>query len=106
MFPAPHSHPSQLAACPLTNHLATPVKFSSPWPCTQPTFEVLAVAVNSGLAAYPTGYTRVWAGAGGAIWRPQPPPGYVAAGDLFSTETDREPELAAMVCLHGTPGCC
>ncbi|KAI7845244.1 hypothetical protein COHA_001286 [Chlorella ohadii] len=67
---------------------------------TQPTFEVLAVAVNSGLAAYPTGYTRVWAGAGGAIWRPQPPPGYVAAGDLFSTETDREPELAAMVCLH------
>ncbi|KAL4447306.1 hypothetical protein ABPG77_007339, partial [Micractinium sp. CCAP 211/92] len=66
---------------------------------TQPTFEVLAVAVNSGLAAYPTGYTRIWAGAGGAIWRPVPPPGYVAAGDLF-TDGEDEPELSAMVCVH------
>lgn len=72
-------------------------------PFPQPTFEVLAVAANSGLAAYPTGYTRVWSGAGGAIWRPLPPPGYIAAGDLFSTDPDREPELSAMVCLHG--GC-
>ncbi|KAL4443584.1 hypothetical protein ABPG75_011321 [Micractinium tetrahymenae] len=66
---------------------------------TQPTFEVLAVAVNSGLAAYPTAYTRVWAGAGGAIWRPVPPPGYVAAGDVFTAD-EIEPELSAMVCLH------
>lgn len=71
----------------------------------QPTFEVLAVAVNSGLAAYPTAYTRVWAGACGAIWRPQPPPGYVAAGDLFSADPEREPELSAMVCLHGELMC-
>jgi len=68
--------------------------------CLQPTFEVLAVAVNSGLAAYPAAYTRVWSGAGGAIWRPVPPPGYVAAGDLFTTD-GHEPELSDMVCLHG-----
>lgn len=58
------------------------------------------MAVNSGLAAYPTAYTRVWAGAGGAIWRPVPPPGYVAAGDLFMAG-EGEPELSAMVCVHG-----
>ena len=68
--------------------------------CVQPTFEVLAVAVNSGLVAYPTGYTQVWCGAGGAIWRPTPPAGYMAAGDLFTVQ-DVEPELADMVCLHG-----
>lgn len=68
--------------------------------CLQPTFEVLAVAVNSGLAAFPLSYTRVWSGAGGAIWRPVPPPGYVAVGDLV-TCGDEEPELSAMVCLHG-----
>ena len=58
------------------------------------------MAVNSGLAAYPASYTRVWSGAGGAIWRPAPPPGYVAAGDLFTAD-DQEPELSDMICLHG-----
>lgn len=66
----------------------------------QPTFEVLAVAVNSGLVAYPAAFTRVWHGAGGTIWRAVPPAGYVAAGDVFTTD-DEEPELSAMVCLHG-----
>ena len=72
--------------------------------CSQPTFEVLAVAVNSGLAAYPTSYTRIWRGGGGAIWRPLAPPGYVAAGDLFTAD-DEEPELSDMVCLHGEARC-
>ncbi len=66
----------------------------------QPTFEVLSIAVNSGLAAYPTAFTQVWSGAGGAIWRAVPPPGYVTAGDLFTTG-GQEPELSSMVCLHG-----
>jgi hypothetical protein len=66
----------------------------------QPTFEVLAVAVNSGLAAFPTAYSRVWCGGGAAVWRPVPPPGYVAAGDIFTAD-GAEPELSAMVCLHG-----
>ena len=58
------------------------------------------MAVNSGLAAYPASYTRIWSGAGGAIWRPVAPPGYVAAGDLFTAD-DQEPELSDMVCMHG-----
>lgn len=66
----------------------------------QPTFEVLAVAVNSGLAAFPTGYARLWEGAGAAVWRPLPLPGYVAAGDVVTAD-GREPELSAVVCLHG-----
>jgi hypothetical protein len=61
---------------------------------------VLAIAINSGLVAYPTAYTKVWAGRGGAVWRAVPPPGYVAAGDLFS-EDGEEPQLSDMVCLHG-----
>ena len=90
------------------NHLPTVLLLTLPGsrrpasPLLQPTFEVLAVAVNSGLAAYPTAYRRIWSGAGGAIWRAVPPAGYVAAGDLFSLDDGREPELSAMVCLHGT----
>ena len=61
------------------------------------------MAVNSGLAAYPTGYSQVWAGAGTAIWRATPPPGYVALGDLVAPE-GQAPDLSAMVCLHGEAG--
>ena len=88
--PAAANSPQQLPSCCL--------------PLPQPTFEVLAVAVNSGLAAYPTAYGRIWSGAGGAIWRAVPPAGYVAAGDLFAVDDGREPELSAMVCLHGARG--
>lgn len=80
---------------PLPHRIAAP-----PTRLHQPTFEVLAVAVNSGLVAFPTAYTRVWSGAGGAIWRPLPPPGYVAVGDVVTSDGS-EPELSAMVCLHG-----
>ncbi len=90
--------PAGLRSCPWDARHPAPCQPPPP----QPTFEVLAVAVNSGLAAYPTGYTRIWAGAGGAIWRPVPPPGYVAAGDLF-TDGEDEPGLSAMVCVHGEP---
>lgn len=38
------------------------------------------MAVNSGLVAFPTGYTRVFQQEGIALWRPTPPPGYVALG--------------------------
>lgn len=67
---------------------------------SQPTFEAMAVAVNSGLVAYPTEYQQIWSAAGGTIWRPVPPKHYVAAGDIFALDGE-PPELSAMVCLHG-----
>ncbi|KAL4858517.1 Vacuolar protein sorting-associated protein 13C [Chlorella vulgaris] len=83
---------------PGTTQASTSLMFDAAYQ-SLPTFEVLVVAVNSGLAAFPTSYVKLWMGGGGTIWRPQPPPGYVAAGDLFSVGDER-PELSAMVCLH------
>jgi hypothetical protein len=71
---------------------------------SQPTFEVLAVAVNSGLVAYPTAFTHMWSGAGASVWRPRAPEGYLAVGDLLTLD-DRMPELSEMVCLHGGFAC-
>lgn len=62
---------------------------------SQPSFEVLAVALNSGIAAYPTGYTMIWSQGGtgtdssgtvgrAVIWRPIPPPDFMALGDVVT----------------------
>lgn len=61
--------------------------------------QVVAVAVNSGLVAYPTGYDLVWRGAGVALWRPQPPPGYSALG-CVAAEGSNPPQLTTVVCVH------
>lgn len=66
----------------------------------KPTFEVLSVAVNSGLGSYPSSYTKLWSGGGACIWRAHPPKDYVAVGDIL-TLGDQEPELSDMLCLHG-----
>lgn len=93
--PCPHA-----ACCSRTLHFALHLAPCLAPPLSQPAFEVLAVAVSSGLVAFPTAYTRVWSGAGGTIWRPVPPPGYVAAGDVVTLD-GQEPELSAVACLHG-----
>lgn len=38
------------------------------------------LAAGSGLLAYPLSYTLAWQGQGVVLWRPVPPPGYVALG--------------------------
>lgn len=38
------------------------------------------LAAGSGLLAYPLSYTLAWQGQGVVVWRPVPPPGYVALG--------------------------
>ncbi|KAL6781279.1 hypothetical protein ACKKBG_A10495 [Auxenochlorella protothecoides x Auxenochlorella symbiontica] len=64
-----------------------------------PSFEVLAVAAGSGLAAFPLRWERVWRGAGASAWRAVPPPGYRALGDAV-TRGDAPPRPAAYVCVH------
>ncbi|GFR52308.1 hypothetical protein Agub_g14845, partial [Astrephomene gubernaculifera] len=46
--------------------------------------QVATLAVNSGLVAFPMSYDLIWVATDGsvAIWRPVPPPGYVALGCL------------------------
>ena len=61
--------------------------------------QVLAVAVNSGLVTYPTGYTKVWGSRGLALWQPKPHDQYVGLG-CIATPGDEAPSLTAMVCLH------
>ena len=65
--------------------------------------QVLALAVNSGLVAFPTGYDTVWSAPGIHLWRPKTPEGYLALGCLATTSTEA-PGLTAMVCLHRTLG--
>lgn len=51
---------------------------------SQPDHQVIAIAINSGLVTYPTGYTLVWESPGASFWRPVPPTGYVALGCIAS----------------------
>ncbi len=68
---------------------------------TNPSFEVMTVAVNSGLVAYPSSFMKVWTGGGATIWRPVPPEGYVSVGDVATCgENSTPPELSEVLCLH------
>lgn len=64
---------------------------------------MLALAVNSGLVAFPSGYDPVWSASGIQLWRPKAPEGYIALGCL-ATAGIEPPSLTVMVCLHHTVG--
>ncbi|KAK9815130.1 hypothetical protein WJX73_008307 [Symbiochloris irregularis] len=72
----------------------------------QPTFQVVAIAINSGFVTFPIAYTAVYSRRGLTVWRPTPPEGYCALGCLVTTSSDpanrppEEPALADMVCIH------
>ena len=67
------------------------------------TLQVVALAVNSGLVAFPTGYDLAWSATGIHLWRATCPEGYIALGCLATSSTDM-PNLTAMACLHHTLG--
>jgi hypothetical protein len=60
---------------------------------------VVALALNSGFVARPTGYARAGAAAGLTLWLPTPPPGYAALGCLATPGPDAPP-VAAGACVH------
>jgi hypothetical protein len=65
--------------------------------------QVLSVAVNSGLVAYPVRYSAVYETEGLTVWEPVPPSGYVALGCL-ATPGDEPPALTEVVCVHAAVG--
>ena len=65
--------------------------------------QVVAVAVNSGLVEFPTGYDRVWQGDRAALWRPRAPAGYAALGCVAAMGSD-PPALTTVVCVHTQVG--
>ncbi|KAK9908805.1 hypothetical protein WJX75_003140 [Coccomyxa subellipsoidea] len=69
----------------------------------QPTFQVVSVAVNSGLVSYPVSYKAAYQTSGLTIWEPVPPKGYVALGCL-AAPGDEPPALTEMVTVHASIG--
>lgn len=65
--------------------------------------QVLALAINSGLVAFPTGYDVAWSATGIYLWRPRCPTSYIALG-CIATSTSDPPSLTAMACVHHTLG--
>ena len=91
---------------------------SSSW-ARPPPFRVAVVALNSGLLAPPTDFVREWTGGGVALWRPVPPPGFVALGCVASPVSSLDDSelleppprgsvacVAAAVCVAARPGPC
>jgi hypothetical protein len=82
----------------------------------RPAFEVILVAVNSGLAAYPIGFEKIWSqvimdsqsetfdahpASRLTIWRPIPPESYLAMGDVVSVDGSR-PAITDVLCIHAS----
>lgn len=63
---------------------------------SQPDHQVIAIAINSGLVTYPTGFTLVWESPGVSLWRPVPPPGYVSMGCLASINNSSSSSSSAV----------
>lgn len=66
---------------------------------TSPRAQVVAVALNSGLVARPTGYTAAGSAAGLTLWLPDAPEGYAALGCVAAPGTAPPPTVAG-ACVH------
>ncbi|KIY91741.1 hypothetical protein MNEG_16223, partial [Monoraphidium neglectum] len=62
-----------------------------------PNHQVVAIAINSGFVRYPVSYQLVWEAPGVSVWRPVPPPGYVALGCVAAPGAAPPPLKAAVV---------
>lgn len=62
--------------------------------------QVHAIALNSGLAANPVGFRKIWEdGSEVALWYPEAPDDYVALG-CFATTDNMPPATTLCLCLH------
>ncbi|MFH8810065.1 hypothetical protein ACH4GZ_22920 [Streptomyces hygroscopicus] len=70
-----------------------------------PQLMIAPVAVASGVVASPVGYERLWYDKGtgatldGSVWRPIPPAGYVALGDVWMAGGTTAPPRNAVYCV-------
>jgi hypothetical protein len=63
---------------------------------SQPDHQIIAIAINSGLVTYPTGFKLVWESPGVSLWRPIPPPGYVPMGCIATLNTIHSSSTASI----------
>lgn len=62
--------------------------------------QVCTIALNSGLAANPIGFKKVWEDESGvALWFPVPPESYAAVG-CMATVDGNPPPTTSCLCLH------
>ncbi len=61
--------------------------------------QVLAVAVNSGIVAYPVRFKAIYSSPKLSIWQPEAPKGYAAIGCLVTT-SEAAPSVTDIGCLH------
>eukprot|EP00884_Botryococcus_braunii_P010315 jgi/Botrbrau1/19285/Bobra.0073s0028.1 len=65
----------------------------------QPTYQVVTVAVNSGLVMFPEGFDKICTGGGVTVWLPRPPPDYVSLG-CVATAGNGPPASNSVACIH------
>ena len=61
--------------------------------------QVLSVAVNSGVVAYPVRFKSIYSSPKLSIWQPEAPEGYAAVGCLV-TPDEEAPSVTDIGCLH------
>ena len=61
-------------------------------------FQVVAVAVNSGLVTFPVSYSVAYKTSGLTIWMPKAPEGYTALG-CVANPGDDPPALTEVACI-------
>ena len=61
-------------------------------------FQVVAVAVNSGLVTFPVSYSVAYKTSGLTIWMPKAPEGYTALG-CIANPGDDPPALTEVACI-------
>jgi hypothetical protein len=67
---------------------------------SQPTQEVMSIALNSGVVAWPLKYEICWQEAPATVWRAVEPPGYVALGSFVTL--GEKPGMYSMLCVHAS----
>ena len=65
---------------------------------SQPTQEVISIALNSGVVAWPLKYEMCWKADSATVWEATAPPGYIALG-CFVTMGEK-PGMYSMLCVH------
>lgn len=66
---------------------------------SQPTHQVVCIALNSGVVKWPLRYERRWKADKAVVWEAIPPADHVALGCIV-TLAGIEPQLQTMVCVH------
>lgn len=77
----------------IAGHVATPSN-------STPNFEVLVIALNSGIVKYPSSFKLISNIDGFNIWRPEAPSNYKCVGDLVKPEDEGTPNFGEIVCIH------